>query len=188
MRVIFAVIVLSVALNFSFAQLDYFPVDKGTQWTYAFGTDLYGGTPFENYTSEIRILDAVETIDGTEYFVSESATGNSDSEKTVIRSYFRFADDGSLISKVDKNAPEVVSMKKNPKVGDTYPSQQGGTSKVVDLNASIATPVKTYNNCLMIEIEENQTTSRAYYQKNVGMVATTIIADGTEKLFIYLLN
>jgi hypothetical protein len=30
--------------------------------------------------------------------------------------------------------------------------------------------------------------TRVYYQKNIGMVATTMIMDGSEKIFIYLLS
>ena len=188
MRILFSMIVFCVVLNASFAQSDYFPVDKGTEWTYAFGAEIYAGTPYEDYISEVKILDVSETIDGKEYFVSETSMGSADGDKTVIQSYFRFGDDGSLRTKVDKNSKELVSLNKTPKIGDTHASQQGGTSKVVDLNASIKTPLKTYNNCLVVEINENQTITRAYYQKDLGMVATTMLIEGSEKIFMYMVG
>jgi hypothetical protein len=188
MKKLLMIIVLIAFWSYSNGQSSYFPAKKGTNWTYAFGKEIYGGTPYENYTSEIKILDATEVIDGKEYFVSETSMGGKEGDKTVIKTYFRFGNDGSLISKIDKDKKEFVSMNKSPKVGDIYTSQQGGTSKVVDLNATIKTPITTYTNCLMIEINESQTISRAYYQKNTGMIATTMIMDGKEKIFIYLVS
>ena len=75
-----------------------------------------------------------------------------------------------------------------PKVGDTYSSQNNGTSKVVDLNATIKTPISTYTDCLAIEIVENQKTFKTYYKENIGLVATTTFKDGKEVIFIYLEN
>ncbi|WP_027420675.1 hypothetical protein [Crocinitomix catalasitica] len=180
------IITLILICNYSNGQSSYFPLEKGTTLVYTYGEALYKGTPYENYTTEVKVLDNTETINGIKYFVSESSTGDSKDNRTVILSYYRFGKDGSLITKSSKNGEEVIAMKETPKVGDTYPSQRGGTSKVTDLNATFTTPVSTYNNCLVIETIEGQTTYRAYFKKNIGMVATTIIQDNTEKVFICL--
>jgi len=69
-----------------------------------------------------------------------------------------------------------------------YDQTQDGSSKVLDLNATITTPTTTHSNCLMVEVAASESTTRVYYQKNIGMVATTMIMDGSEKIFIYLLS
>ncbi|NRB61721.1 MAG: hypothetical protein HRU40_01600 [Saprospiraceae bacterium] len=182
------IIALVLIWNYSNGQSDYFPVEKGKTWTYAFGAEIYKGTPYENYQSEVKILEDTETINGTTYFIAQNATGDPKGNKTTLISYFRFSDDGSLISKNSKNSEELIIMKKTPQVGDTYRSQNGGTSKVIDTNATLKTPESTYDNCLMLEIKEEQSTLRSYYQKNIGMIATTIIQNNTEKIFIYLIS
>lgn len=184
---LFCLLLLGLCNNLH-AQSDYFPVEIGASWKYAFGAELYAGTPYEHYSTYVEILDASETIDGKDYFVSKTSMGSGDSDMTVIQTYFRYGKDGALIAKAGKDKPEIISMNQTPKVGDTHASQQGGTSKVIDLNASIKTPTKTYTNCLLLEIRENNTVSRAYYEKNKGMVATTIMAEGSEKIFMYLVS
>lgn len=188
MRRILLIIILIGIWNYSSSQSSYFPLKKGMKLTYAYGKEIYGGTPYENNTVEIEILNDTKIIDGKEYFISKNTSGSMEGDKTVIKSYFRFGNDGSLISKSDENTEELVVMQKTPTVGYTSPSQGGGTSKVIDLNATIKTPIKTYTNCLIIEFNENQTITRAYYQKDIGMVATTIVSDGSEKIFIYLIS
>jgi len=188
MKKLLMITVLIVLCGYSKGQHSYFPVEKGMSMTYAFGSEIYKGTPYETYQSTVKILEETETIEGKEYFVSESSTGNKESDPTVITSYCRFGSDGSLFSKANKTANEILVLKKTPKVGDKNTSQQGGTSEVVDLNATIKTPTDTYSECLMIEVKENETLSRMYYQKNTGMVATTMVIEGNEKIFIYLLS
>ena len=73
-----------------------------------------------------------------------------------------------------------------PKLGDTYSSQNNGMTKVVDLDGTIKTPISIYTDCLIIETTENQTIYRTYYKKNIGMIATTIVKDKKEMIFIYL--
>ena len=73
-----------------------------------------------------------------------------------------------------------------PKVGDTYSSQNNGITKITDLNATIKTPISTYNDCLVLETNENQTITRTYYKRNIGIIATTLVKDGKEMIFIYL--
>jgi hypothetical protein len=188
MKRLFFIIALFGFWNYAKGQSNYFPINEGKNLTYAFGKEIYGGTPYEGYRFQVSILDAKEEIDGKEYFISETSTGSESGEKTIIRSYLRFGDDGSVISKVSKDSSEQLVLQKNPKIGDSYASQQAGTAKVLDLNATIKTPIMTYTNCLMIETEENQTISRVYYQENIGMVAATTFTDGSEKIFIYLIS
>lgn len=188
MKALLMTITLMAVWTYSNGQSKFFPLTKGTTWVYSFGKEIYGGTPYEYYTNKVKILDITETIGGIEYFVSETSTGSGNDNRTTITTYFRFGKDGSIISKSDKTAKELVAMKKDPNVGDTYESRQGGTSKVINLNASIKTENKTYTGCLLIETIENQTIFRTYYQKHIGMVATTIVSDGKERIFTYLVS
>lgn len=188
MKKLLIIIVLIGIWNYSNGQSSYFPVEKGMSWTYAYGAEIYGGTPYEDYTCDVTILDSNEVFDGKEYYISEASMGSGEGDNTEIRTYFRIGNDGSLISKVDEKTEEFVSMSKTPKVGDVYGSQQGGSTKVLDLDATIKTPTTTYTDCLLMEISDDQTTTRVYYQKNIGMVATTLVAEGSEKLFIYLVS
>ena len=178
--------VLILIGTYSNAQSSYFPLTPGTTLSYAFGSEIYGGTPYENYKSEVTIAETTETIDGKEYFISENRTGNTKGDQTVIRTYFRYRTDGSLVSKTDKTTEEIVVMNSTPKVGDTHSSQNNGITKVIDLKGTIKTPISTYSDCLVIEIIENQTTLRSYYKKNIGMIATTMVKDEKEMFFIYL--
>jgi len=178
--------ILILIWNYSNAQSSYFPLTKGTTLSYAFGSEIYGGTPYENYKCEVTILENTETIDGKEYFVSESITGTNKDNQTIITSYFRYRTDGTLISKATKNSEEIVVMNTVQKVGDTYSSQNNGITKVIDLSATIKTPVSTYSDCLVLETNENQTITRIYYKRNIGMIATTLIKDDKEMIFIYL--
>ena len=188
MKKLLIIMISMVVWNYTEAQTSYFPVEKGSKWTYAYGKEIYGGTPYEDYKFEVEILENEETIDGKEYFVSKGKMVGGKGDDVVVTSYFRFVNDGSIITRQDKATEEIVQFSNEPKVGDKFGSQQDGSSKVLDLNATITTPTTTHSNCLMVEVAASESTTRVYYQKNIGMVATTMIMDGSEKIFIYLLS
>ena len=82
-----------VVWNYTEAQTSYFPVEKGSKWTYAYGKEIYGGTPYEDYKFEVEILENEETIDGKEYFVSKGKMVGGKGDDVVVTSYFRFGND-----------------------------------------------------------------------------------------------
>ena len=188
MKTLTSTFLLLAIWSYSYGQSPYFPVEKGTTQTYAYGSEMYAGTPYEDYTVKVRVLNDTQMIDGKEYLVSESAMGGKSGDPLVTTTYMRVGDDGTIYGKTDKEAAEEVFMKENPAVGDSFVSQSGGLTKVTDMSGSIETPTDAYSDCLVVESEENGMMLKSYFQKNVGLIATTMVDEGNEKIFFYLIE
>ena len=188
MKNLLVILICLSAWTYSSAQSSYFPVEPGKKWTYAFGKDIYGGTPYENYITEVAIQRDKEIIDGKSYYVLTSSSGLETSENSAIKTYVGFSDDGAILSKVEGTDKFYTTMNSNPKVGDEFLSPTGGTSKVISLNASITSPTDSYDDCLLIEMADSDLVMRSYYKKGVGLVVHCMVVEGTEKIFSYLLE
>lgn len=177
--------------NTSHAQADYFPIEKGQTLTYAYGKELYQGA-YDKMRIKVRVLDEEKTIEGEEYFVSETSTGSGDQYSVISTMFIRISDKGDVIVREKADAEESVMLKAFPTAGDTWTGISNNLltkMKVVDEKGSITTAGKTFDNCLVVEqLSENGTTMRSYFKKGKGIVATSVITEGSEKVFIYLVE
>lgn len=185
------ILVLIAIWNFSNAQSSYFPLNKGAVFTYAYGSELYQGA-YDDKRIKVSILSTTKIIDGKEYFISETSTGSDKSYSTLTTSYVRIGTDGSILATQDVGEQEYTTIQASPKVGNTWPSKNGKLTcitRVVNLDGTIKTANKTFTNCLVLEQKtEDGRTMKSYFKEDLGMVATTIIMDGSEKIFIYLVS
>jgi len=171
------------------SQSDYYPVEAGKTLVYKYGAELYAGTPYVDYKCEVKILEETEIINGKEYRVSTSKTGVESGTPTVIKSYFRYDDDGNLLTLADKNAEERIALTSSPKVGDVLSNDQDEEKvTITSLTASIETPAGVYSDCMLMEVASQEMQMRMYYQKNVGLVASAMMVEGEEKIFTYLVK
>lgn len=185
------ILVLLATLNFVNGQSSYFPFEKGSSFTYAYGSELYQGT-YDHMRIKVETLNNTKMIDGKEYFITETSTGSDDNFSKISTSYVRTAKDGSVFTIQAEGEKEYLSIQAMPKVGDKWASKNGKistTTLVTETNGNIKTDNKTYTDCLVLEQKsEDGTVTKSYFQKNVGMVATTLVVEGSEKIFIHLVN
>jgi hypothetical protein len=189
MKRLFLIFVLISICNFSNAQSNYFPLEKGATFTYAYGSELYQGA-YDDKRFKVKILNTTKVIDGKEYFISETSSGSGDNYALIATSYMRAGKDGSILTLQDEE--EYITVPAVPKIGKTWTTTNGEvtyTTRVADLNGTINTATKTYSNCLVLEQkDQNGMLTRTYSQEGVGMVATTLLKDGSEQIFFYLVN
>lgn len=175
----------------SIAQSTYFPLEKGSTFSYSYGKDLYEGRNInvDEMKMTVQVLNNNKVINGKEYFVVETSAGGK--SPTVFTTYVRVAEDGTVYTIYEEGSSEYMSLTASPKIGDTFTSENGGytkTAKVIALDGKITTPTDTYSDCLVMESTDGVTVTRSYSVKNRGMVATTVIMEGEEKVFVYLVN
>jgi len=191
MKYLLALLTLIIVSYRVSGQSAYYPLKEGSSHTYAYGSQLYDGA-YDDKRVKVKILNDSKTLDGNVYFVSETSMGSNGNYRIYATSYLRIDGKGSIMMKQNLNHKEVMMIPSAPKVGTSWSAEINNvahTNTVVDLNGSIKTKQTTYNNCLVLEQKANEgIVTRSYYKKGVGMVATTMLADYSEKIFIYLIN
>ena len=139
----------------------------------------------------MKVKESTHKINGKDYIVFSNSYGSNGGFKFVNDSYVRVGEEGDIFMLNENKIGESISMKKEIKLGDSWPSNKGGvttTLTVVALDGEINTPHKTYSNCLVLEGQERDMITRSFFQENIGMVATTLEMEGEEKVFIYLIE
>ena len=63
MKKIVAILVFIAVCKFSNGQSNYYPIEKGATFTYAYGSELYNGS-YSKMRSQISILNTTKIIDG----------------------------------------------------------------------------------------------------------------------------
>jgi hypothetical protein len=176
--------------NYIYCQSNYYPLEKGQVFTFAFGDDFNNGD--SGLRSKIEFLESTTTINGKEYFVSQNSFGKDGNFTVVGKFYTRIGQNGSIyVLDSEDSSKESLTLDQPLSVGKSWEQSNMGTNttvKVVDMNGSIKTPNKTYSNCLVLESIEQGNTYRSYFQKDVGSVAITMVVGGEEKVFTYLVN
>ncbi len=141
MKKLLMILVLISFCNFSNAQSNYFPLEQGDTFTYAYGSELYQGA-YDNVRIKINTLSTTKIINGKEYIILEASSGSGKSYTRVSTSYVRVGKDGSILTLQDGDDQEYMTLKASPKVGDTWPSKNGkseSTARVSSLNGTIKT-------------------------------------------------
>lgn len=191
MKKLLMILTMIVIWNFSNGQSIYYPINKETTLTYAYGSDLYNGA-YDNVRLKVMTLNSTEVIDGKEYYISETSSGSDGKYTPMMTSYVRVGKDGSVLVRQEGDDDEYIFIQTSSKVDDTWPSRNGtlaSTTRVTSLDGIIKTDTKTYTDCLVLEQKtEDGRIMQSYFVKDLGMVASTITMDGSEKIFIYLIN
>lgn len=189
MKKLYFLLIFITLSTFTVGQSDYFPIEQGSVYTYAYSKALYEGQNFDvsNLSMTVEVLDETKVIDGKEYYVSQTSTSFTSPQKA----YMRVAGDGSIYVIQEEGGEEAVMMSNSPAVGDTWDTYKGSgkvEGKVIALDGTVKTPITTYTGCLVLEYTENGATSRGYFYPGKGMVAVTVLIEGKEMLFVYLIS
>lgn len=173
--------------NPSIAQINYFPLEKGKTSTFKYSELFSRGDTSLRF--KLTTLANTEQIKGKEYFIVEASYGSTGSFATISTSYIRQGENESIIGLETKEAEEFIFLEKPYEVGKSWQQIANGVStnaKIVNNKGSLKVPDKTFTNCLVIETENSGIIMHSYFQKNLGLVATVMIAEGQETVMTYL--
>jgi len=114
----------------------------------------------------------METINGMDYFVSETFYGSGDDFSVIAQTYARVADDGSvLILESKESTQESVMVYRDMTVCKRWRNvaEEGKvtTMEVKQLDGKIITPAQRCVDCLVLESEEKGVVMRSYFMKNI---------------------
>ncbi|MEQ8358839.1 MAG: hypothetical protein RH860_05075 [Cytophagales bacterium] len=173
-----------------FAQNDYYPLKKGKTWIYQYSDDFISASGNQ---SRIKILEEQEIIEGKRYYVLQTSIGDENQFDVLQTSYLRNGENGLVYGLANaKMAKEHILIAEHPlEIGKTWTAEADGqksSSVISGTNEKLITPEKTFNHCLVIETEMGDARIRSYFQKGVGLVASTLILPEGEKLMQYLVN
>ena len=145
----------------------------------------------EDQQSIIKVLDAQKMINGKSYYELSTSLISKGVETPLQTNFSRSGENGSIYGMKDASSPEVLLFPEEPwEVQQSWESNDNGVqsvSTILDFNGEIDTPNGKLTGCLVIEAVRANSTSKAYLQEGVGLVAVTILTDGKEMLFQYLL-
>ncbi len=183
MRILLATLFVAVFTMSSVVAQDYFPIKKGASWQYEYYGDFNqsGEAHFK-----VEVMDDMREVNGQSYFQirSESFTKKGAESGFSVTSYVRKAADGTILGFNEKlSDEEFIFLPNSLEVGQNWDSE-GSKVEIVDLNASIKTPEKTYTDCMVLKMDTGDSSMLSYYKKGVGLVAM----EAQGKLMAYLSN
>ncbi len=164
-----------------------YPIEHGNEWRMKFAGQF--DQTGETYTIS-KILDSKKEINGKKYYQIASTVYTTKAAETGFSStsYSRTDTDGNLVGMTnDKTTEEQMMMPAKLKVDQTWITDQG-ENKVIDMNASIETPEKTYNGCIAVAINQGGTEMISYTKEGIGPVAITVNGQLMAYLYEYKLN
>lgn len=147
---------------------DYFPIGQGSTWSY-----LGQGNEYASFTREV-----VFTGNGQAQFKEDNGGTVSSSIFEVSgsqlkRIYFKGEsyDTINLLNKGYTSNDNTVFLKEPLQVGTSWSSGKS-TRRIVQTAIQVQTPAGTFNDCIMVEIKEANSTglTSEYYARGVGMV------------------
>ncbi len=164
-----------------------YPIEHGNEWRMKF-VGQFDQTG-ETYTIS-KILDSKKEINGKKYYQIASTVYTTKAAETGFSStsYSRTDSDGNLVGMTnDKTTEEQMMMPAKLKLDQTWMTDQG-ENKVIDMNASIETPKKTYSGCIAVAINQGGTSMISYTKEGIGPVAITMNEQLMAYLYEYKLN
>ncbi|MEM9857681.1 MAG: hypothetical protein AAF843_10005 [Bacteroidota bacterium] len=180
-------LLLISAFLFSFPSLSQsiYPMEHGNEWRmkYANEFDQTG----ETYMIS-KILENKKEIGGKNYYQIKTTVYSTKEAKEGISntSFIRTDADGNLMGITNQTSTEEeIMLPEELSIGKTWIGDQG-VNKVIDLNATIETPEKSYTGCVAISTGENAMIS--YWKKGIGPVAIIINGKLMAYLYEYELN
>ncbi len=190
MRKLLIVFISILFTGYGFAQNAYYPLKKGKTWIYQYSDDFISASGSQ---SRIKILEEEEIIEGKRYYVLQTAIGDENQFDVLQTSYLRNGENGLVYGLANaKMAKEHVLIAEGPLVkGKSWTAEADGqksSSVISGTNEKLITPEKTFNHCLVIETEMGDAKIRSYFQKGVGLVASTLMLPEGEKLMQYLIK
>ncbi len=174
------------------AQHAYFPLKKGAEMEYELGA-AFRSPNNTGYSIRMKVMEESQTIGEHDYIVVESRMGENEENEVVEHIYFRSDQDGNLVSTLNDGAGETVALPADEELGKgtDWEIRVGAYTflyEVVEMDGKIKTPNGNYKNCMVVEQRMESYTIKSYYQKNVGMVATTALVNGEELLQQYIVE
>ncbi|MFT6966450.1 MAG: hypothetical protein ACJAT1_001666 [Marivirga sp.] len=130
----------------------------------------------------IEVQNETKDIDGKTYMVCENymQTGDVKSAKVISTSYVRRTSDGTVSMTPIVSENELLMLPKSPYVGQIWDAEEM-KAEVMSLEGSISAPIGDFSDCLIIKSVTAVYNVYTYYQKNIGLGATEMEADGQEK-------
>ncbi len=164
---------------------EYFPIKPGFTWTYGYTAEFQAGMKNPTYTLEVT--DEGYEKNGEAYLsMKQKSFGDDDQAKVDMTMYARVDDDGNMYSFIPQiMEKEGLAMPSDLSEGKSWEVSKVGKATVLDMNGSVKTPAKSYDDCLVVETDLGGGSKMvSYYVKGIGSVATEM--DG--KLMIYLVE
>jgi hypothetical protein len=188
MRIPFVTIISLFVCSMAFGQNPYYPLKKGTIQIFKY-SNTFSTTAEQK--AKIEFLPETIEINRDSYFVYEMSLGSEGNYEPVQKTYIKNGDNGSIIGIINtESTEEAVMFPEKPwKVGTTWTSEIMGmstTGTIIEMAGSIKTPETTFTDCLVIEYDFGESKTISYFQKDVGLVAVSILSEGKEKLVQYL--
>lgn len=166
----------------------YYPIEKGEVWIYNYSEDFISSSGSK---SRIEILTRTENIHGKEYFLMQTSIGDGEEYEILQTSYLRNGSNGQVLGLTNPEmGEEQLLLAAAPLIeGKTWNAKSDGQisiSTVVGTDENLITPTKSYKNCLVIETEMGDAKIRSYFQKDIGLIASSLMLPDGEKLMQYL--
>ncbi len=151
---------------------DYFPATPGSRWVY-----LGEGNEYASYTQE-----AVYSKDNMAQFVSNnggtSMTSifeiNDNYVKRVYQEWEIYDPDNYLETGFTPNDDTI--MLKGPIAIGTSWTNEASSREIVSINSNINTPAGSFDNCVKVKINFENSTIYEYYHKNTGLVKSEFLS------------
>ncbi|MBS3995080.1 MAG: hypothetical protein KGZ33_04740 [Alkaliphilus sp.] len=153
---------------------DYFPLTKGSSWKY-----LGDGNEYASFNRKVVFVEGnkaqiIEDNGGT-----VSASVYTFSEDEITRIFFQgeeYQETNFLNEEPNEN---LIVLKKPISVGTKW-EVENGTREIVDVNATVDTPIGEFTNCIKVEISNEHSTLHEYFKDGIGMVKRVFISEGVE--------
>ncbi|UWG97653.1 hypothetical protein LPY66_02115 [Dehalobacter sp. DCM] len=157
---------------------DYMPLSEGNYWAYeGIGNEYASYTAKVTYQQDNKyqvMIDNGGSVTANRYEVTDS---------TLINTYRQseLYDDKNIL-----NSPEnyhAVLLQSPLTLGNSWESE-GATYEIADTMATITVPAGTFENCLVVKIDYNDSgnTSYFYYKKGVGLIKTRYVMPGFDDI------
>lgn len=153
---------------------DYFPLTKGSSWRY-----LGYGNEYASFNRKVVFVEGnkaqvIEDNGGT-----VSASVYTFSEDEITRIFFQgeeYQETNFLNEEPNEN---LIVLKKPISVGTKW-EVENGTREIVDVNATVDTPIGEFTNCIKVEISYEHSTLHEYFKDGIGMVKRVFNSEGVE--------
>lgn len=153
---------------------DYFPVVAGSTWEYeGEGMEFASFSREVLFTSE-NLAQFREDNGGT-----VSAAVFKITPEAVTRIFFLGEAYGEANYLNTSSNESIIILKAPLQVGTKW-TEPNGTREIVDLNATVSTPLGAYTQCIKVKISNEHSTLYEYFKKDVGMVKREFISGDTK--------
>jgi hypothetical protein len=153
---------------------DYYPVKKDTRYVYeGSGNEYASYDSYIDYTSDSKFQQRVDNGGTVMAKVFEIKDGKLIRRYSRGEVYYR----ENLLNKTDEK--EEILLQEPLEKGTTWTLSDSSTSTITNTDVAISTPSGDYK-ALEVTTEDESGQTIDYYAKNVGLVKTVFVNEGTE--------